>query len=166
MRFLGYAYWRTLVSLSPDIGGLSNAHRRVILCRNNGIWGKFLELLIDKPDYEWLMINVSHCKVYPHAAGAKGGKQPMTRQKGFNTKLHLAVDAHGIEFRAFITQSASADCTQAIALIDEFKAEFFLEDRGCDSYSLVEHATLQGIEPVITPKKNRRIKRYYDKELH
>jgi hypothetical protein len=30
-----------------------------------------LEVFIDEPDYEWLMIDGSHCKVHPHVAGAR-----------------------------------------------------------------------------------------------
>ena len=41
-----------------------------------------MEVLIDEPDDEWLMIDASHCKVHPHAAGAKGGNQDMSRTKG------------------------------------------------------------------------------------
>jgi hypothetical protein len=41
--------------------------------RDKGVWEKLLEVLIDELDYEWLMIDASHSKVRPHAAGAKGG---------------------------------------------------------------------------------------------
>lgn len=44
--------------------------------------GKILEVLIDAPDYEWLMIDAGHCKVHLHAAEAKGGNQDMTHTKG------------------------------------------------------------------------------------
>ena len=30
-------------------------------------------MLIEPPDFEWLMTDTSHCKVHPHAAVAKGG---------------------------------------------------------------------------------------------
>ena len=49
---------------------------------NAGIWEKILEILINEPDYEWLMIDASHCKVHPHATGAIGGNQGMSRTKG------------------------------------------------------------------------------------
>jgi hypothetical protein len=53
-----------------------------------------LEQLVDAPDYEWLMIDASHIKVYPHAAVAKGGNQEMSRSKGGSIqKVRLAVDA-------------------------------------------------------------------------
>jgi hypothetical protein len=38
-------------------------------------------LIID-PDYEWLMIDATHIKVHPHASGAVGGNQDMSRTKG------------------------------------------------------------------------------------
>jgi hypothetical protein len=46
-----------------------------------GIWEKLLEILVDSPDFEWIMIDGAHAKVHPHAAGAKGGNQKMSRSK-------------------------------------------------------------------------------------
>ena len=48
-----------------------------------------MEILIDEPDDEWLMIDASHCKVHPHAAGAKGGNQDMSRTKGGPTQRYI-----------------------------------------------------------------------------
>jgi len=73
------APWR---DLPPDYGHWSNTHRRFIRWRDKGIWEKVLDELIDYPDYEWLMIDASHSKVHPHASGAKGGNQDMSRPKG------------------------------------------------------------------------------------
>ncbi len=77
------APWR---DLPPDYGGWSNTHRRFIRWRDKGVWEKLLEILINKSDYEWLMIDASHCKVHPHAAEAKGGNQDMSRTKGGSTQ--------------------------------------------------------------------------------
>ena len=41
-----------------------------------------LDILIDEPDFEWLMIDASHVKVHPDASGAAGGNQDMERTKG------------------------------------------------------------------------------------
>jgi hypothetical protein len=50
------------------------------------------------------MIDASHCKVHPHAAGALGGNQDMERTKGgLNTKIHLAVDETGMPVGCLIT---------------------------------------------------------------
>jgi len=73
------APWR---DLPPDYGGWSNTHRRFISWRDKGIWESLLEKLVDNPNFEWLMIDASHIKVHPHAAGAKGGNQDMGRTKG------------------------------------------------------------------------------------
>jgi hypothetical protein len=48
-----------------------------------------LEKLISEPDFEWLMIDASHVKVHPHAAGAKGGNQDMARTKGGSTQKFI-----------------------------------------------------------------------------
>jgi len=59
-----------------------------------------LEKLVNEPDYEWLMIDASHIKVHPNAAGVCGGNQDDgVHKRGLNTKLHLAVDVHGMPIR-------------------------------------------------------------------
>ena len=63
--------------------------------RDKGIWEKILEALIDDPDYEWLMIDASHCKVDPHAAGAKGGNQDCLLYTSFRLAVHWCKSAHG-----------------------------------------------------------------------
>jgi transposase len=73
------APWR---DLPPDYGDWKNTHRRFCRWRDKGLWESLLEILIDEPDCEWLMIDASHCKVHPHAAGARGGNQAMSLTKG------------------------------------------------------------------------------------
>ena len=68
--------------------------------------------------------------------------------------------------RAIITQGTTADCTQAIALIDGFTAENLLADKGYDTDAILDQAEIQGMSPVIPPKKNRKEQRDYDKELY
>jgi len=50
--------------------------------RDKKIWEELLEIVTGETDYEWLMIDASHIKVHPHAAGARGGNQDMSRTKG------------------------------------------------------------------------------------
>ena len=71
--------WR---DLPPDYGDWKNTHRRFCRWRDKGIWEKLLTELVNEPDYEWLMIDATHVKVHPHAAGAVGGNQDMSRSKG------------------------------------------------------------------------------------
>ena len=45
-------------------------------------------------------------------------------------------------------------------------AEYLLADRGYDSDAIIEQAKKQGMEPVIPPRKNRKVQREYDKDLY
>ena len=80
--------------------------------------------------------------------------------------MHLAVDAHGMPVRIIITKGTSADGKQAEALIDGIEAKVLLADRGYDSDAMVEKAEKAGMQAVIPPRKNRKVPREYDKELH
>jgi transposase len=56
---------------------------------------------------------------------------------GINTKIHLAVDAHGMPVRVVVTAGTTADCTQAVGLIEGIAAQFLLADRGYDSNEII-----------------------------
>ena len=75
--------------LPPDLGDWNNTQRRLSRWRDRGIWEKLLDVLIDEPDYEWLMIDASHVKVHPDASGAKGGSQSISRTKGGSTPRYI-----------------------------------------------------------------------------
>ena len=79
------APWR---DLPPDYGDWKNTHRRFCRWRDKGLWENLLHCVMGEPDYEWLMIDASHVKVHPHAAGARGGNQDMTRTKGGLTRRY------------------------------------------------------------------------------
>ena len=63
--------------ISDDVWQILEPH----LSGKKGAWEHLLEILVKDPDYEWLMIDATHIKVHPHAAGAIGGNQDMTRSK-------------------------------------------------------------------------------------
>jgi transposase len=76
------APWR---DLPPHYGSWANTHRRFIRWRNAGVWERLLEVLIDEPDMEWLMVDATHVKAHPHAAGARGGNEAIGLTKGGET---------------------------------------------------------------------------------
>ena len=76
------APWR---DLPPEMGDWKNTHRRFCRWRDKRIWERLLEQIVDSHDFEWLMIDSTHIKVHPHAAGARGGNQDMARSKGGST---------------------------------------------------------------------------------
>lgn len=90
MGFFGFcepgAPWR---DLPADYGHWKNVHRRFCRWRDKGIWEKLLEVVTNKPDYEWLMIDASHIKVHPYGTGAKGGNQDMSRTKGGSIQKYI-----------------------------------------------------------------------------
>ena len=59
-----------------------------------------------------------------------------------------------------------ADCTQAIALLKNKKYEALLADKGYDSDVIIEYVASDGAAAVIPPKKNRNIRRPYDRCLY
>lgn len=92
--FINAVFWILRVGspwrdLPPDYGDWKNTHRRFCRWRDKGIWEKLLEILIDEPDYEWLMIDASYCKGHPDAAGAVGGNQAMSRSKGGSIQRYI-----------------------------------------------------------------------------
>ncbi len=78
--------WR---DLPTAYGNWKNTHRRFCRWRDKGVWEALLERLIVDPDFEWLMIDASHCKAHPHAAGARGGNQGLGRTKGGSTPRYI-----------------------------------------------------------------------------
>jgi len=93
-RFLNAVFWilRTGApwrDFPPDYGDWKNTHRRFCRWRDRGIWEDLLAIVIEEPDLEWLMIDASHIKVHPHAAGAKGGNQAMNRTKGGSIQNYI-----------------------------------------------------------------------------
>ncbi len=63
-RFVNAVFWimRTGTpwrNLPPEFGGWSNTHRRFIRWRDAGIWERLLEVCLDEPGMEWLMVDAA-----------------------------------------------------------------------------------------------------------
>ena len=110
------------------------------------------------------------CKSLQGSPPRNRGKRRKSRHKlhkrGLNTKRPLAVDSNVMPVRAIITQGTTADRPQEIQLIEGLPAENLWADRGCDSNTMIDQAFIQRMNPVIPPKKNRKIQRDYNKDLY
>ena len=87
-------------------------------------------------------------------------------KRGLNTKLHLAVDAHGMPVNLLITEGTVADCTQACSLIEGIDAQALLADRAYDTHEIVAYCQSHDREPVIPSKRNRKQPREQDRYLY
>ena len=87
-------------------------------------------------------------------------------KRGLNTKIHLAVDEHGMPVRVLITEDTRADYSQAEHLIEGIEADYLLANKGYDSNKIIEKAKEGGMTPVISPRHIRINSRDYDKYLH
>ena len=72
----------------------------------------------------------------------------------------------GDPVRWLLTGGEVADITQAPALIAGFKPKAVLADKGYDADDLIQEIQAKGTLVVIPPKKNRLVKREYDRHLY
>ncbi len=59
-----------------------------------------------------------------------------------------------------------ADITQAKALLEGFKTDAVLADKGYDANDLIDSIQASGARAVIPPKRNRLVQRSYDRHLY
>jgi len=76
------------------------------------------------------------------------------------------VDAFGIPVRAIITEGTRAACSQSPYLIEGISPKYLLADRAYDTDKIIKDTAEKGIIPFIPSKKNRKIKRDFDKNLY
>ena len=105
------APWR---DLPPDYGDWKNTHRRFCRWRDRGVWAGLLEAVMDDPDFEWLRQLYQGPSPQRRRPGRKPGHCP--HKRGLNSKLHLAVDSHGMPVRLAVTEGTVADCSQSLPL--------------------------------------------------
>ncbi len=55
-----------------------------------------------------------------------------------------------------LTAGQTADCTQAISLLEDHDYQYALLDKGYDTDIILEYIRKNNAEPVIPPKKNRK----------
>jgi transposase len=65
-----------------------------------------------------------------------------------------------------VTGGQVNDCTQAIDLLGERKAEWVLADKGYDSQAILDHIKAMDAVAVIPSKSNRKQQRTHDKVLY
>jgi transposase len=86
---------------------------------------------------------------------------------GRNTKLHAVCDERGRPCVFLLTPGNVHDCKVAKACIAAMPPSAELvADKGYDSQALREWLAERGTQPVIPPRKNRKIQYQYDAEIY
>lgn len=62
--------WR---DLPPAFGKWTAVHARFRRWSHAGVWERLFKTLADTPDFEYVLIDSTICKVHADASGAKGG---------------------------------------------------------------------------------------------
>ena len=83
-----------------------------------------------------------------------------------STKIHAAVDSLGNPVRLILTQGQASEYGQANDLIDSFKVDYVLADKGYDSDDFIRKIESQGAVAVVPPRSNRLSQREYDKAIY
>ena len=65
-----------------------------------------------------------------------------------------------------LTPGNTADCTQALSLLEEQEAKCVLADKGYDSQEIVDAVKTMGAEPVIPPRSHRKTPREFDRHIY
>ncbi|WP_249347991.1 IS5 family transposase, partial [Rhodococcus erythropolis] len=120
-------------------------------------WLKVFQALIEEPDLEWAFIDGTYVKAHQHSSGAASDQsEAIGKSRAGNTsKIHLAVDAHGLPVAFEITGGNVNDCTSAPELIAQLpSAEAIVADKGHDSERIREQIEAQGARAVIPRKRN------------
>lgn len=149
--------WR---DLPAEFGNWNRIYKRFNAWSACGKWLRIFKTLVADPDMEWAFIDGSYSKAHQHSAGATSGDdEGIGKSRAGNTsKIHLAVDAHGLPIEFEITGGQINDCTQAATLIAKLPtAQTIVADKGYDSEAIREQIEEQGATAVI-PRKRTSVK--------
>jgi len=100
---------------------------------------KIFKSLVDNPDLEWEFIDGSIVKAHQHSTGAASDEDEAIGKSvaGNSTKIHMAVDAHGLPIDFEITGGEVHDCKVAPEFIAKLpSADYMIADKGYDSEEL------------------------------
>ena len=76
------------------------------------------------------------------------------------------MDKNGLPVKMKITAGTVNDSIEAAYLIEGIDFQKLLADKAFDVDAIIEAVISKGAEAVIPPKANRKIQRWYDKELY
>jgi transposase len=159
--------WRFVPAYYGHWNGL---HKRFLRWAKKGIWERLFEKLKIDPDLETVMIDATIIRAHACAAGyEENSQQDQALGRcvgGFSSKINALVDALGNPLKFILSPGPQHESKAAPALIEGIENSNILADKAFDDDKLIEFIEKQGCNPVIPPRKNRKIQRDYDKDLY
>ena len=161
--------WRRL----PAIYGCWRAiHRRFKRWSDQGIWHYLFERSQSAPDPQQVMVDATIIRA--HACRARYKKNTHSKQSvgrsygGLSTKIHACVDAIGNPLKLILTPGQEHESLQGEALLEGIHGPSLcvLGDKGYDCDRFIAYLKQKNMEPVIPPRRNRKILRTFDKEVY
>lgn len=159
--------WRALSYFYTNWRGV---HKRYFHWCKKGVWDELLSFFSSEYDSEYIMIDSTVIRAHACSARYSKGNQKteaLGRSKGgFTTKIHAVTDALGLLLRFVLTPGQESDFNPAPELLSGFSKSFILADKGYDSNAIINQIKSQNSIPVIPPKSNRKIQRFYDHHIY
>lgn len=118
---------------------------------------KIFKALVNDPDLEWEFIDGSIVKAHQHSTGATSNEDQAIGKSvaGNTTKIHMAVDAHGLPIDFEITGGEVHDCKVAPKFFAKLpNADYMIADKGYDSEERREIIREKSSIPIIPRKSN------------
>jgi transposase len=161
------APWR---DLPERYGPRTTCYNRFVRWRKAGVWGRLMDAISTARDETIQMIDSTSIRAHQQAATAKreGSGHCLGRSRGgLTTKIHVVVDAQGLPIRLGLTAGQANDGQIADTLLDHLGPRtIVLADKAYDADRIRELIQGRGATPNIPPKRNRRWKPCFSKDLY
>lgn len=125
--------WR---DLPTDFGCWNSIYQQFNRWSSKNKLMHIFKTLVQGPDLEWSFIDGSIVKAHQHSAGLPNKEEQGIGKSvaGNTTKIHMAVDAHGLPIDFQITGGEVHDCNVAPEFIEKLPfSEYTIADKGYDS---------------------------------